>query len=106
MNITRLRRRAARQPAALRVLAAARRCVLEVVAVNGHRLRYDVRSAFDAGLLGDLITHEAEILAVLEQRPAILYRAALRRCWAASATGTAAPAARTAAIHDEMERAR
>ena len=61
MNITRLRRRAERQPAALRVLAAARRRGREVVAVEGRRRRYRVRSAFDAGLLGDLIVHEAEI---------------------------------------------
>lgn len=80
MNATRLRRHAARQPAALRVLAAAGRRGFEVVAVAG-RLRYDARSAFGAGLLGDLIIHEAEIVVVLERCREITYRAALRRCW-------------------------
>ena len=71
MNITRLRRRAARQPAALRVLAAARRRGLEIMAING-RFRYDVHAEFDAGLLGELVTYEVAIIHVLERRLRVL----------------------------------
>ena len=100
MNIADLRRRAARQPAALRVLAAARRRGLEVLSVDGH-LRYHRRAAFDAGLLGELVTHEVEIVVILEWWLAILYRAALRRCWTAMASGYATTIARAV---DELAR--
>ena len=92
--------RAEQQPAALRVLAAARHRGIGVAAVEDS-LRYDVRSANAAGLLGDLIVHEAEILVVLERCAAIMYRAALRRCWATRAAGPAAAAERAA---DELAR--
>lgn len=101
MNTAGLCRRAARQPAALRVLAAARRRGLEVVLSVDTHLRYDRRAAFDAGLLGELVTHEAAVVRVLERRLEILYVIALRRCWTAMASGHPTTIARAV---DELAR--
>jgi hypothetical protein len=87
VNVANLARRAAHQPAALRVLAAAWRSGLEVLPIE-RTARFDVRAAFDAGLLPDLVTHERAIVALLERRSAILYGIALRRWWAAIASGS------------------
>lgn len=91
------------------------------MAVEGS-LRYDASAAFAVGLLAELVTHEADIVVVIERRSAILYRAALRRCWAAIASGPATTVAqavdgltrqlddvgprRASRIRAELERAR